>query len=475
MDVEAFVAGVKKLLLDRIHLVPYFTNRLQFVPFNLDHPVWVRDTDFDIDNHVHTIEVPAPGGQKELEAVIARLHETRLDRSKPLWDLWVLTGLEGGHVAYYNRAHHACLDGVSGQAMIETIMDISPEPRAVDPAPEGYFNRETQSPAQLISGAMENLLKYQIKQPAAALEAMETAGRLFRRAFDPSKGLGAVTQAAPATRFNRAVEQRRTYAVGEMPLDSVKAIARVSQTKINDVFLAAVGGGLRRYFERKGELPSKAMIAGCPVSLRKPGDTNPNNQVTMMMVSMATDEANPAERLQTIAGSARTAKGLTGDIAPSYDANVVLPGLPGALTAGLRMVDMTGAANLPGLRLPCNVVVSNVPGPQMALYSAGARVLTHYPVSIPAHSQGVNVTVQSYNGKLFYAITACAKALPDAGELRDDIAAAFTELQGLYDPASKAEEVLDRDSASQQKARENTAQRADSGRQKASEIPSKAA
>ena len=175
------------------------------------------------------------------------------------------------------------------------------------------------------------------------------------------------------------------------------------------------------------------MIAGCPVSLRQPGDTNPNNQVTMMMVSLATDDADPAERLQRIARSSRTAKGFTEDVAPSYDADVALPGLPGALTTGMRLAEMTGAANLPGLVLPCNVVVSNVPGPQVQLYACGAKMLTHYPVSIPAHTQAVNITVQSYNGALYFGVTACASALPDADVLRADMLAAFEELRALYD------------------------------------------
>ncbi len=429
-----YVANVKSLLMERIHLVPYFTNKLKFVPFNLDHPVWVKDTAFSIDNHVRTIEVPAPGDRAAMEQTIASLHEQLLDRSKPLWDFWILTGLEGGRVATYNRVHHACLDGMAGQVMLQTIMDITPEPREVAPAPQDFLTRkDDQSFAQLLTGAAESFGKYQAKQPLAAFTALETAARLYRRAFDPSKGFGAVADGAPATRFNRTVERKRTYATGEMTLESVKNIAKLTQTTVNDIFLAVCGGGLRRYFERTGELPAQSLTAGCPVSLRQPGDTNPNNQVTMMMVSMATDEADPGERLQTIAQSARTAKGFTQDVAPSLDMEVSLPGLPAALSNTARMLEMTQAPDLPGVRPPFNVVVSNVPGPQMELYLCGARVLTHYPVSIPAHSQAVNITVQSYNGQLFFALTACARALPDAAALRDDMLAAFEELQARYD------------------------------------------
>ena len=380
------------------------------------------------------VRVPQPGDQAALEAAVASLHETRLDRSRPLWDLWVLTGLEGGRIALYNWAHHACLDGMAGQAMIETLMDISPEPRRVQPAPAGWDDRpEQQTLRGLLAGAFANFLRYQAKQPLAAVTAMETAARLFRRALDPRKGLGAVTARVPATRFNRAVGSKRTWTVGELPIASVKAIARVTHTKINDVFLAVCAGGLRKYLARRDELPSASLIAGCPVSLRQPGDTNPNNQVTMMMVSLATEEADPAERLQAIARSSRTAKGFTEDLAPSYDSDVALPGLPNLMTTGIQLAEISGAADLPGLRLPCNLVVSNVPGPQVQLYSCGAKMLTHYPVSIPAHTQGVNITVQSYNGALYFAVTACARALPDAAQLRDDMAAAFEELRALYD------------------------------------------
>jgi WS/DGAT/MGAT family acyltransferase len=368
----------------------------------------------------------------------------------------VLTGLERGRIAYYNRAHHACLDGMSGQAMLETIMDFSPEPRTVEPAPAGFFTeRDQQSAAQLMAGAVENFARFQAKQPLAAFNGMGTAARLFQRTFDPRKGLGAISQRAPATRFNKAVETKRSYATGEISLDSVKTIAKLTHTKVNDVFLAACAGGLQRYLDRTGELPKTAMVAGCPVSMRRPGDTSPNNQVSMMLVSLATDESDPAERLQKIAQSSRTAKGLTQDVARSYDADVAMPGLPAAMTAGVSFADLTRMADRPSLTLASNVVVSNVPGPQQTLYSCGAKVLTHYPVSIPADTQAVNITVQSYAGTLYFALTACAKALPDADTLRDDIVAAYQEFKVLYDLPTIAVALQQRNVVSSAKSAEN--------------------
>jgi diacylglycerol O-acyltransferase / wax synthase len=428
--VASFIADFKQLLLARAHLVPYFTSRLQWVPLQLDHPVWVRDPNFQIDHHVRHIEVPAPGGRRELEQTIAQLHAIPLDLGRPLWEIWVLSGLEGGRIAYYNRVHHACLDGVSGQAAIQAIMDVTSQPRSVEPAPAAFANRRTSySAVELMLGAFENIAKFQIRQASRLLDHVETVQRLWQRSVDPSKGLGAAADTAPRTRFNQTVGKERAYAVGELPLAEVKSIGKATGTSINDVFLAVCSGALRRYFSRTGELPAKPLIAGCPVSLRRPGDDAANNQVTMMMVSFATDEADPVKRLLKIGHSAAQAKGLVADIAGSYDSDPVLPGLPGLLRGGVGLLEAGRLADLPLTSPPCNVVVSNVPGPRQTMYSLGAKVLTHYPVSIPAHGQGVNITVQSYADQLFFGITGCAKALPDPEALREDMLAAFVELK----------------------------------------------
>jgi WS/DGAT/MGAT family acyltransferase len=429
-NVADFIAGLKRLLVARAHLVPYFTNKLQLCPFQLDHPVWVRDESFDVDNHVLHVEVDAPGGRAEFEATIAELHARPLDRSKPLWELWVLTGLEGGRIAYYNRVHHACLDGVSGQAAVEAIMDATPEVGTVEPAPAAFRSRpRRQSTVDLLTGAMENFARFQLRQATRAMDHADTARRVWQRSIDPSKGLGAVTERAPRTRFNRMVERKRSYATGELPLGVLRSIGKATGTTLNDVFLAVCSGGLRSYLGRLGELPEKSMIAGCPVSLRRPGDTSANNQVTMMMVSFASDEADPVKRLLKIGRSSRQAKGFVADMASSYEGDVALPGLPGLLSTAVRMLEAGNASDLLLAPLPCNMVVSNVPGPRRQLYAQGARMLTHYPVSIPAHTQGVNVTVQSYLDQLFFGITACAQTLPDAGTFRNDMLAAFVELK----------------------------------------------
>jgi len=436
------VARFKATVAERLHLVPYFTNRLQFTPFNLDHPVWVRDPDFDLDNHVIEYPVAAPGGRAEFESAIASLHATRLDRSRPLWQIWVLTGLEGGRIAFYNRVHHACLDGVSGQAAVQAVLDAAREGSPVA-APGAEFTSRpcAESVGNLLLGAIQNLTRYQVRQATRLLEHVDTGVRLLQRSIDPGKGLGAAAELAPPTRFNRSVLNARSYATGELPLAEVKAIGKVTGTTLNDVFLATCSGALRRYLGRLGELPASSLIAGCPVSLRRPEDKSPNNQVTMMQVSFATDEADPVKRLLKIARSSAQGKGLVADLASSYDADVALPGLPGLASGAARFAEGSGLVDAQ-LAVPFNMVVSNVPGPRDPMYSLGGRVLTHYPVSIPAHGQAVNVTVQSYHDQMFFGVTGCARALPDAQRFRDDMLAAYAELvEGILGLAASSAAV----------------------------------
>jgi diacylglycerol O-acyltransferase / wax synthase len=430
MTPQAFFDGFRALLLERVHLVPYFTNRLQWTPLDLDHPVWVRDEKFDIDHHVGMTSVAAPGGRREFEHAIAALHERALDLRRPLWEIRVLTGLDGGRVAFYNRVHHACLDGVSGQLALQAILDETPEPRRVEP-PAAAFARRPQrfAPWALMLRAAEHCLSHQIRQSARVLDHVDTARRLLQRSVAPHQGLGALTETPPATRFNRMVQARRSWATAELPLAEMKRIGKATGTTMNDVFMAVCGGALRRYFERSGELPRLPLIGGCPVSLRRRGDDASNNQVTMMLVNLATTDADPVRRLLKVARSARQAKGCVADLAGSYDSDVALPGLPGLLRAGARALEAGNLADLLPVRPPCNVVISNVPGPREQLYCLGARVLTHYPVSIPAHTVGVNFTVQSYLDELFVGITGCARALPDPERLRDDLLASFQELR----------------------------------------------
>ncbi len=422
---DAFIQSLKTYMSQRAHLVPYLTNKVQWADGWLDHPNWITDPHFDINNHIYEVAVAAPGSQRQLEQTVAQLHEQPLSRHRPLWDIAVLTGLADGRIAYYNRVHHACLDGMAAQASTQMLMDTEPshgELKTPLPATAG----PSRSNADHVLGLLESLASQAVDAFTGAPARAMARQRLWQRSLDPSRGLGAYGDRVPATILNRSIDKGRTYAMGELPMDMVKNLSKCTKSTLNDVFVSLCGGALRRYLLSHGALPSASLVAGCPVSLRKPGDKSANNQVAMMKVTLDTLEDDPVARLQTVSQSARTAKQVLADGIGLLPGDVTAPGM-GAGVQGLAM--LANVAPLAEWANPSvNVVISNVPGPRKRLYSNGARVLTHYPVSIPAHGNAVNITVQSYAGQLYFGVTACAKTMPDADRLRDELLAEYTSL-----------------------------------------------
>ena len=424
---DSFFAEFRALLAQRAHLVPHLTRKLQVMPGNIDHPVWIRDCAFNLDNHLVRIELPAPGSMAQLEAKIAELHEVLLDRTRPMWMFYVIYGLADNKIAYYFKSHHSCLDGMAGQIAYETLFDTTPTPRAVAPAPADFYKVQRISTLDMWLASWANITSSGVEHALNWQGQIQALRNVARRAANSTSSLAAALRPAPKTSLNVNIDAARTYAVGSISLTDVKAIGARTGTKVNDVFLAVCGGGLRRYLERRNELPATSLIAGCPVSLRKPGDTSMSNQVTMMQVSLETTMRDPMLRLLAIRDAAEQAKGLVADLAPASGPDFATWGMPAAIAAMSRFADATGiTASMP---LPINVVVSNVPGPRKTMYSNGAKMLTHFPVSIPVHGNGANITVQSYVDRLDFSLTAGARALPDAGILRDDLLAAFAELR----------------------------------------------
>ena len=424
-----FVEGLKTFLMDRIHTVAYLSRKIIEVPGGLDHPSWIRDTAFHIDNHVYEVALDFPGSHQQLEAKVAELHSDLMDRSKPLWKLIVISGLADGTVAYYNQVHHACIDGMAGQAATMILIDNSldhPEHKV----PEDFFDAEDTSMRRLFGQAFENLVAYQLGSIRRTAGAIDSTVSMTQRAIDPSKSFGALLEIAPKTPFGNGISASRSFSCGKLSLTNAKAIGKSLDAKVNDVFMAICSGGLRTYLERKEQLPQTSLIAGCPVSLRAPGANDMGNAVTLMQVALATDIRDPRIRLLKIKSSANTAKEVTADLAAGYEPNVSLPGLPNLLTNLAKLATSTSDY----LPMPFNVVISNVPGPREVLYSNGAKMLSHYPVSIPTHGLGLNITVQSYCDSLYFSITACDAAVPNAEELKQDILDAFVELKTLLLP-----------------------------------------
>ena len=279
------------------------------VPFDLHHPVWVEDPDFDIIHHVRRVSCPAPGGPKELAAICARITSTPLDRSRPLWEVWVIEGLADGRFAFLTKVHHCAVDGASGAELMvhlfSTERDAPPFLPPVRPASPEPLPTEM----ELVRDAVTSRLRQPMEMLRLARHTVETFAGIVRRRRDPDSVVGATPLTAPRTRFNGAITAQRSIAFARVPLAPVKAIRKAFGVTVNDVVLAICAGTLRRYLDRHGELPPESLVAVCPISVRdgrKPARSA--NRVSAMFTSLATDLADPIARLRAIQNVTRGAK-----------------------------------------------------------------------------------------------------------------------------------------------------------------------
>jgi WS/DGAT/MGAT family acyltransferase len=429
-----FYEDVKRHVASRLHLAEVFERKLAPMPFELSNPVWVEDGDVDLDYHVRRVGLSKPGSFKQLEALIGRLHSSLLDRSRPLWEIYVIDGLSTGQPAIYSKVHHAAIDGQAGVALAKALYDISPEPRDIRPPRARMRNTQYQlGVAELASAAFQNTVQQYVKLVttlpnmvrAVASVALPTPDKLALSM--PSFSLPTGWSFAPKTPLNVSITNQRSFAARSVPLDEVKQVSKRLEVSLNDVVLAACATALKRYLADYNAEPGKPLMAGVPVSLREPGNTDPNNQVTMMVVGLATDVDDPIERLKTINASSSAAKELTGNFKaviptdfPSFGAPWIMSGLA-SLFGRSRISDQ-----MPPV---VNVAISNVPGVPVPLYVAGAKINTYFPVSIPTHGVALNITVQSYAGSLDYGLTACRRAVPDVDDLADYLIEAHNELK----------------------------------------------
>ncbi len=411
-DAQCYFNRLKRYLAARVQGVEFMTRRLKPTPFDLDQPVWVTDTDFDIDRHVFRSRLQTPGTERQLNALVAKLHEQPLDRSRPLWEMHVIDGLSDGTFALYSKYHHAAVDGVSGQQVMKLLYSNTAE---ADPAPLAGTPVEQPNDAQLFVDALMNLSL----QPLEQFTRMGERMRAMARMGELMRGTSVETGMAPETPFNVRVGPYRTFTTTSLPLFTMRQVGRKLDASVNDVLLAVCAGGLRAYLERKDALPDAALLAGIPVSLRRSGDRSFSNKVGLLRSTLATDEQDPIVRLNAIVGSTRAAKVLLEETRALIPDDVHLPGLATLLQGAMAVSERLGWRRM--MTPACNVVVSNVPGPRRTRFLLGAEMLTHHPVSIPADGNALNITVQSYGNRLDLGITACLEALPDAETLRDDL------------------------------------------------------
>ena len=430
-----FYEDAKQFMSSRIHLADVFTRKLALMPFDMTNPVWVADEDIDLDYHVRHITLPRPGTNRQLQQYVARLHSTLLDRSRPMWEFFIIDGLKSGQVALYTKVHHAGIDGQAGVALGKAIFDLEPTGRVVKPPRARARSSGYQlGMAELATAALRNTAQQYVKLFKMAPAIARALGGLAKPDEKAAEKDAATAPKkfnlfAPRTSLNVSITNQRTFAGRTISLAETKHIAKHFGVSLNDVVMATVAGALRHYLADNNELPAKPLVAGVPVSLREAGDDTANNQASMILVSLATDITDPVQRLKAINASSTSSKSTMNrfkavilDDFPTFAAPWLVSGIA-------SMVGRSGLVNL--LPPAANVAISNVAGAPFPMYFAGALVTSYYPVSIASHGTALNVTVQSYNGRMDYGLIACRRAVPDITEIGDYMLAEHQLLLGL--------------------------------------------
>lgn len=429
---ENYAEKYKAMIEARMHTAPLFTHKLANMPFDLANPVWIEDDDIDIDYHIRQVTLTKPGTLDQLEKLVGRLHSSLLDRSRPLWEFFVIDGLENGDLAFYSKVHHAALDGAAGMQLTMALLDQTEVPRDVGaPPPKSKGGSYQLGIGEMLWSATTNALTQYAKMARTAPKLVQSLVETYRAkdaegkwGFEKFRG---AFGAAPRTHLNVAITNQRAFGSQQISLADVKAIGKATGATVNDVVLGICSGALVRYFKDYNEKIDKSLTAGVPMSIRPEGDTSQNNQVTMLPISLHSDIKDPLKRLAAISKSSNKMKDLGGKMKGIGSMDAPSIGTPWLMTGLVSLYGRSGLANtLPPL---VNVAISNVPGPQYPLYMTGAMLRGMFPVSIPTHGVGCNITVQSYNGHLDFGVTACRRAMPDAKRMANYLSDALAELK----------------------------------------------
>jgi diacylglycerol O-acyltransferase / wax synthase len=436
-----FVTALRKHMALRLPVAPVLRRKLWWMPLNLANPAWV-DAEPDLKQHIVEIKLPKGSGMAQLEAEVSRLHPVLLDRKKPLWKFHVFEGLApspGGlrRVGLYSQLHHAAVDGQAAVALANAILDVTPEPRAIEALPSRRTRTFRLEMAEMLRGVLGN----QAQKVAEIVRNLpDTVGTLKNAASTAVSTSSLLTgrktpsnlTLAPRTPLNLSVTTGRAFASVTVPLPELKLLGRAFEATINDMVLMLCSSALRRYYGKRRTLPRKSLIAAVPISLREKGDTTSDNQASMSLISLGTHIADPGKRLAHIRAATAAMKTTMGSVKSILPTDFPSLGVPWLIEAATALYGKAKVAD----RIPqvANVVISNVPGPPVPLYMAGGLMLTNYPTSIIVHGMALNITVQSYNQSLDFGLMADAAAMPDVRELADAIAIAFDDLRAMPRP-----------------------------------------
>ncbi len=437
------LARLTDVLAERLPLVPVLRRKLLNVPLGLDQPYWIDDPDFDIEYHIRELALPRPGSYEQLTEQISRLHARPLDRTRPLWEIYLITGLAKRRIAVYTKIHHAAIDGASGAELLTVLLDLVPEGRELPPTapvePEPPPN-----PVTLATHAAARLAWRPVQTALLANEIIRVVptlapavGNLVGGMLGLNRGDGGVIATspgrAPVTPFNKPITPHRRFAFRSVDLDEVKLVKNTFGVSVNDVVMAMCAGALRRWLTDHDALPNTPLIAMIPVSVRDPESKGAlGNKVSAMLAGLPTHLDDPTERLMVAHAATQVAKAQQAVI-PQGLVDQISDFAPPALTArAARVVFATGLLHrLP----PFNLTISNVPGPNIQVYLCGARLLAHYPVSVITNGQGLNITVIGYLGQLHFGLVSCRELVPDidklAGYLVDELELLLAASKGV--------------------------------------------
>jgi diacylglycerol O-acyltransferase len=393
--------------------VPEFTRRLRTVPLGLDHPIWVHDKHFDIDRHVHRLALPAPGGYGELTELTGHLAGLPLDRSRPLWEMWVIEGYEDDKVVVFSKMHHATVDGVSGSNLISHLCSLEADAPPIALAGAPKYGREPRK-RELFGRALVSTMT----RPLNAVRLVTPSAQLITKTVGRARAGTAMAApfSAPRTSFNGTITGHRAIALANMDIEDIRQIKNATGTTVNDVVLAVAGGALRSYLLDRDELPANSLLATVPVSVRASSKRSTGaNKVSALFAKLGTDTEDPLERLRDMAERNKNAKehhqAISADSLQDW-AEFAAPrtfGLAVRAYAGLKLPEKHPVVH--------NLVISNVPGPPVPLYFMGAEILALFPLGPVFHGAGLNITVMSNNGQMHVGIIACKESMPDVDDL----------------------------------------------------------
>ena len=423
-------ARLKDLIAERLHLFPPFRQRLAPVPFHLHHPLMVEDAGFDLDFHLRRAALPAPGGRRELENFVGDVASRPLDRNHPMWEMYLVEGVEGGKWALVVKAHHIMVDGVGGNEVLINLLSLTPETEPAAPPDQEWVGEQVPSDLRLLG---EALVVNAMHPPRAVKGVVKTLGtvtnvlrdRMRQETDQPFAVLG------PQTILTNTTSPNRRVAFGEVDLDAVKRVKNTFGTKVNDVVLAMTGRALRRLLIEMGDEPDSQLVASVPISIRAGEGEGAGNRVAGMTVPLADDEDDPVEQLRRIHAVAGQAKEHLGAI--TADLLMEWPEFTTPTLAAQAFRFYSGM-NLSRRHRPvANITISNVPGPTFPLYIAGSKMEAMYPMGPVVHGQGINITVVSYLDKMFLGVIADRSVLPDASPFITHVEKALGELAAAAD------------------------------------------